>query len=244
MTHFPHWPTILAEWKRVVKPGGRVIFDMLSMDHSDAFEQATGNRAQEPRSYQPRVRTRAIGDVAATLGLRIVQIVPYGAVSTGIAATTSWLPGASGQRSSWEQFLLSVGADANLFDMLMYIEEAIIGSLTSEVTGRFIVVLENEADAAANDRWLERDTNFKKALRSGFRRDVAAPFVGEAVWSRWAAKLATFCKHPANLVALSVLYGVSATWGYPIEIDALLPAHEATRLRVQSEQLLKASLGS
>ena len=40
--HFPHWQQILHEWKRVVRPGGRLIFDAFSLDHDIAFARATG----------------------------------------------------------------------------------------------------------------------------------------------------------------------------------------------------------
>ncbi|HEV7179845.1 MAG TPA: class I SAM-dependent methyltransferase, partial [Candidatus Baltobacteraceae bacterium] len=86
IAHFPHWQTILREWRRVVRDGGRMIFDLFSLDHDTAYAQATGESAkhgienlgpQDVGSYYLRVPASDLVAFADETELRIVAVVPY-----------------------------------------------------------------------------------------------------------------------------------------------------------------------
>lgn len=225
-THFPHWNDILREWARVVRPGGRMVFDMLSADHVDSVARTAGAAfaALPPDpggAYQLQVRASELIPEFDRIGLRVVGIFPYGIVSRTIAST-SWLRGTLVEGMHWERILSWVAVDPVLFDMLVYIEEALAGSLSTDATGRFMVVVEKTRNVDSNARWLARNVDLARSLASGFSRASIEPFVGEANWVQWTARLREYVMHPPCEIALFRLYDMALAWHFPVDLDDLL----------------------
>ena len=162
LVHFPNWREALLEWKRVVRPGGRIIFDIHTQDHAVAAYGA--DKSQWPDAlratdeagkfglYMSRASIAELVEFADAQGFAIETVVPYGAFLGG--GNTNWLLYESlEQKASWKRTLSWFARDQGLFDLGLFIEEAIVAHLAPKIAGRMFVVLDNRADPAANARF-------------------------------------------------------------------------------------------
>ncbi|WP_296662689.1 class I SAM-dependent methyltransferase [Paraburkholderia sp.] len=162
LVHFPNWRESLLEWKRAVRPGGRLIFDIHSADNvlasygsdsarwPDALKQTDGST--NFINYVSRLRLADLVDFADKAGFRIVAAVPYGAFLGG--GNVNWLsyPALDGKQS-YRRALSWFAYDKGLFDLGVFIEENLVKHLTPRMSGRMFVVLENCPDREANARY-------------------------------------------------------------------------------------------
>jgi ubiquinone/menaquinone biosynthesis C-methylase UbiE len=162
LVHFPNWREALLEWKRVVRPGGRLIFDIHTQDHviaacgADKSRWPDALRATEDSnsfgSYMSRASIDELVEFAEAAGFVVKTVVPYGAFFGG--GNINWLLYSQlEQKASWKRTLSWFARDKGLLDLGLFIEESIVANLSPKATGRMFVVLENKADTAANARF-------------------------------------------------------------------------------------------
>jgi SAM-dependent methyltransferase len=162
LVHFPNWREALLEWKRVVRPGGRIIFDIHTRDHAEAACGA--DKSQWPDAlratdeagtfglYMSRASIAELVEFANAQGFAIQTVVPYGAFLGG--GNTNWLLYSSlEQKASWKRTLSWFARDQGLVDLGLFLEESIVAHLAPKIAGRMFVVLDNHADPAANARF-------------------------------------------------------------------------------------------
>lgn len=201
LVHFPNWRESLLEWKRVVRPGGRLVFDIHSLDHVQAAYGTDESRWPEALKrtndksdfthYMSRVSVDELVDFANSAGLTIVAAAPYGAFLGG--GNINWLSYAElDSTHRWKRLLSWFARDQGLFDLGYFLEDSIVRHLTPRVTGRMFVVLDNRPDFQANARFAADLAARDEALG---RRDFAAlqpwlPYARE----QYAALLAVLLK--------------------------------------------------
>ncbi|SFM98511.1 Methyltransferase domain-containing protein [Formivibrio citricus] len=173
VVHFPHWDKILDEWQRVVKPGGRLMFDIHSLDHLEAVYGAgepaekiarAGEAEGQYGSYMSMARARDILAWADTHGFSVVDIVPVGGFV--VSTANHWL--ADLERKHWWNRLLGwMTTDQKLFDFALWLEQEIVWRLTTAATGRFMVILDATPDPERNAAWLAGQELRNRALAEG-----------------------------------------------------------------------------
>lgn len=171
VTHFPHWRSILGEWKKKVRSGGRMLFDIYSLDH---IGQVSGRAVSEEEmlagndmsSYNTHIRVEDLVACADELGLTVVAVVPYGGLFAG--KRQDYFSGrVLVEQNWWQRHLTWIASDDRFFDFCVFMEEQFFGVTTSMMTGRFFVVLENQPDPAANKSWLARNKRLNASLAIG-----------------------------------------------------------------------------
>ena len=180
LVHFPNWRESLLEWKRVMRPGGRLIFDIHSLDHAtaacgtdkDQWPEALRS-TDDPQSFNRYVARIGIAELvsfADAAGLTIAAVVPYGAFLGG--GNTNWLLYEELEsKQRWKRVLSWFARDQALFDLGLFLEEALISQLTPRVAGRMFVILDNAPDAQANAAFAADIAARDEAIG---RRDFAA----------------------------------------------------------------------
>jgi ubiquinone/menaquinone biosynthesis C-methylase UbiE len=179
ITHFPHWKAILAEWARAVRDGGRLVFDLFSLDYFQAIskaygltvEQLRGKEITDPSHYLTRITSDELVAYAATLGLSVESATPYAAVLGG-GNTAFWFSKAAGPGPYFERLLSWIGTDDDLAELAYCIEE-MAGKLDTRATGSFMVVLVKDNDRSRTDRYIARSRELKAALESGNLDELA-----------------------------------------------------------------------
>lgn len=159
LVHFPNWRESLLEWKRVVRPGGRMVFDIHSLDHAHAAYGTDESRWPAPLKrtqtkgdfthYMSRVGMDELVEFANAAGLTIVAAAPYGAFLGG--GNVNWLSYAELDATQrWKRVLSWFARDQALFDLGYFLEETVVRHLTPRATGRMFVVFDNRPDVQAN----------------------------------------------------------------------------------------------
>jgi SAM-dependent methyltransferase len=162
LVHFPNWRESLREWRRVVRPGGRLIFDIHSLDHATG---AYGNdkrqwpdalrRTDDPSNFSQFVSRVSVDDLvsfADTAGLSIAAVIPYGAFLGG--GNVNWMIYEGLERTHrWKRVLSWFARDERLFELGLFLEEFVVSRLTPRIAGRMFVVLDNKADSASNAKF-------------------------------------------------------------------------------------------
>lgn len=172
LVHFPHWRDVLSEWQRVVRPGGRVMFDIHSYDHLVAAHGAgasavasRGMDSSEFGAYMSSVKVEDIVAWANDHGMVLRAIIPYSTLYSG--ACNNHLLTALESRHDWLRLCSWMASDRHLLDLAFWLEYTITARLPSAATYRYFVVLDNLADVAANQAWLDRNIRLQAMLSQG-----------------------------------------------------------------------------
>lgn len=252
LVHFPHWREVLAEWRRVTRPGGRLVFDLYSQDHLDAVAEklgvappaptgadcrnfATGETAKADfMTYLNRVRAEELVAAADALGVTLLDVLPYGIVISG-AGGNLWRMQTLSDRHAWERLLCWLPEDARLRDFARFLEEEGVARLPAIATDHFMVVLENTPDPARNQAWLARQRRLAATLEAG----IAWPDLATQVpsWdAAWRDRLNAALDWPRNRVLFYFLW--SAFWDHPRHLDlaSFLDARHVDALTAWREQ--------
>ncbi len=210
VVHFPNWREALSDWTRVVKPGGRLVFDVHSLDHLHAVAAAAGcapmdlltpAQSNDPSQYMLRVTAREIAEAAQACGLTVERLVPYAAILGG-GNVNYWLRdsllwGMLGDRAlSW------MAQDPALFDFGAFIEQTVMHNLSTHATGRMMVVLSKREDFAQTERVLVHNDNLAAAFASGGVKGLRES-LGDAV-TQWDEQLRVHLANARNRALLSM----------------------------------------
>jgi 2-polyprenyl-3-methyl-5-hydroxy-6-metoxy-1,4-benzoquinol methylase len=233
IAHFPHWDEILAEWKRFVRPGGRLAFDIFSLDHDRAVGAARGlsleaaDAAFGPTAhhdYFRRVTSEELVAACDGLGLRIVEVAPYGALF-GLASSNNWLRDSAAFDRSWDRVCSWSTTFPQMFELFVLLEQSLLAPLGTKASGRMMIALDNVPDPAANAAWARRNCEKNDALREGLTPDALARCGIDVGALRHG--LADALAFLPNRVAVYRLLTAALDRAYPVPLDAWLDADAA-----------------
>ena len=227
LAHFPHWNTVLPEWQRVVKPGGKIIFDVFSMDHDRAVARAQGKDPEAGRTifgpkkteeFYVRVAAEELAEACARSGLTVASVTPYGALF-GLASVNHFLDGTMAGGHSFDRLLSWAATDEQLFDLALFLEEELLARLGTAASGRFMVVLENRESPDGNRTWLAANEKRNEALASGITAHACAVIGIDREMLR--ERLDEFMRHEPSLVMLMRIVLAASHWKVPVALEEL-----------------------
>ncbi len=80
LVHFPNWKEILAEFVRVLKTGGTLLFELSAKEHLEwalSYAPEIAERYSTPESYEAFVSIEELSDFLLPRGVRITEVMPY-----------------------------------------------------------------------------------------------------------------------------------------------------------------------
>lgn len=209
--HFPNWREALRDWARVVKPGGRLVFDVHSRDHLEAVAAAWGCAPEElltpeqrsdPAAYMQRVTAREIAAAAIETGLTVEHLVPYAALFGG-GNVNYWLRESLLWGSLGDRALSWMSCDDAMLAFGAFLEQTVVRELSTHATGRMMVVLSKREDAPQTQRALQRNDAVATAFASGCAFADLRAVIGPSI-DAWGAELRNHLMHPRNRALLAM----------------------------------------
>lgn len=233
LTHFPNWRAVLSEWLRVARPGGRLVFDVYSMDHIDAVAKSHGMETSEvlsglwgddPSRYNLRLGVAELASFAGERGITLAGIHPYSGTVGG--DQNMWLERGWAHGRVWERMKSWIAEDDRLFEFLVFLETELFVHLNTQVSGRYMVVLEKSPDDGRTARQLQRQAAVA-ALPDLLSMDDLAPFLALSPQS-WRERCNGYLAHPRNRLVLFQLLTALKEAGKTLDLaDWFDPAHAA-----------------
>lgn len=169
LTHFPHWQTVVRHWANKVKAGGRIIFDVYSLDHlrlvkgERITEQALmPKNDQEIASFNLRVAVEDILSFANQEQLTVKALVPYRGLLGNSDINLLLEPYLDGRRR-WNRMLSWMSCDDHLLNLAYFIERTVFYALGTGFSNKIMVVLENSVSEDANQSWIDLE-RFRSSL--------------------------------------------------------------------------------
>lgn len=170
LSHDPamRWRQQLAQWARVVRPEGRVIFNVYSLAHHQARLGQSGATAAPPASTPEadvlRVMAEELLAEAEKHGLALVSLTPYGAL---LGESDPSHPDGGLENLAWLRRLVSwLATDRTLLELVLLIEQELIAHLTPVVAARFMAVFEKRNDPQSHATWLHQSRALEHCLQS------------------------------------------------------------------------------
>ncbi|MEY2632696.1 MAG: hypothetical protein RIR00_1350 [Pseudomonadota bacterium] len=173
VVHFPNWQEIMEEWSRVLRPGGRAVFDIHSRNHYRAAlppEAAAafidrGTTAGRFGEFMATAQAEDIIDWADAHGWTVEALIPVGAFLGG-GALNQWLATLE-HRFDWQRLLSWIPRDKSLLEFCLFLEEEIVARLTPEATCRYFVIARHSPNPAANQALRETLLQRRAACAAG-----------------------------------------------------------------------------
>ncbi|MFN2448654.1 MAG: class I SAM-dependent methyltransferase [Candidatus Baltobacteraceae bacterium] len=209
--HFPNWAVALKDWARVVKSGGRLVFDVHSRDHLNAVgalhgcagdDLLTPQQRTDPAQFMLRVTAREIAREAENNGLCVVALIPYAAVLGG-GNVNYWLLGSRLFGYLGDRALSWMANDERLFAFGAFIERTLAARLSTHATGRFMVVLEKSRNDGATQTVLAHQDRMASLFAGVPRLHGLRKASGETV-DGWPAELQLHLAYERNRTLLAM----------------------------------------
>jgi len=232
LTHFPNWQSVLTEWLRVVRPGGRIVFDVYSLDHIQAVARFSGMEPAEllgglwgddPSRYNLRLAVEELASFVAGAGVSLVGVHPYSGTVGG--DQNLWLSHGWAQGKVWDRMKSWIAADDELFEFLAFLEEQLVARLNTQASGRYMVVLEKSADDGCTQLVMKRQSEVA-ALASPIKLKELAPFLSMTP-EAWRGRCNGFLAHPPNRLVLFQLMTALKEAGWEVDLADWFDDHHA-----------------
>lgn len=235
--HFPHWQEYLAEWKRVVRPGGRMIFDIHGMEHAEAVAKLIGAPLEElmapeaaPVAFLARLRWRELVDYCNANDLEVEAIIPYG-LFFGSGQLNFQLNNGLARGTPLDRILTGMTVDEQFFEFGRFLEHELIGRLTPETTGRLMIVIKNASNRAANKQFVERTEALNAMFAEGPTFAKLVPYLAleSGAWRSEAARHLAY--EPNFVFAFMLMSAMPGAWFTSDLLDAAFGPEIGLRLR-------------
>ena len=218
LIHFPHWQRILSEWQRVIVPGGRILFDIGSMDHQTA---RAGGSDGSVVGFTLQLSVAELCEYATRQSMRVAAVIPYGMLS-GSAAPNRFFSNTPLGNHAWDRLLSWATVDPRFFAFLVFLEEDVVQKLPAVASSRCFIVLENTADAQHNAGLGKRMQAAMGRLQGGFNAATASELGVVLIEAR--RKLNEHMVHEPNRFALYRMLFTNLDWNWPLPIADFISA--------------------
>lgn len=235
--HFPNWRQALKDWARVVKSGGRLVFDVHSQDHMNAVAAQRGckpedlltpQQREDPNYFMLRLTAHEVAEAAEELGLTVVALIPYAAMLGG-GNVNYWLRDSHLWGYLGDRALSWMALDDRLFSFGSFIEQTIISRLSTHATGRFMIVLEKRRDSGTTEEVLAYHAAIGQMFEGGASCEQLRALIGTHV-DGWSGELRTHLEYPANRTLLSMMLSSPAALALRPLVEELAGANYAAEL--------------
>jgi len=215
-----------------LRPGGRLVFDIYSLDHIEAVMAQRGpglepllpsQAALDPATFNMRVRVAELAEFARDQGITLAAVHPYCGTLGG--DSNYWMREGWAKGRIWERMKSWIAEDDHLFEFLAFLEQQGYARLNSKVSARFMVVFEKSPDSGATERVLAHQDAIDAALAEPVRLQALAPYLGMPL-DKWRGRFNSHLDHPPNRLALFQLLSAGLVAGMQVDLaDWLEPRH-------------------
>ncbi|MBI6546604.1 MAG: class I SAM-dependent methyltransferase [Cyanobacteria bacterium NC_groundwater_1444_Ag_S-0.65um_54_12] len=145
--HFPQWTDILREYARVLRPGGRMIFNMCSLPNviwanRNGLRHGAMAHPKDPNYYQAEVDLPDVSAALARAGAVVTQIVPYDSFNHNYLLREALGTSNDTVMAELEHVFRWPGA----LELWAYVEQTVLPCLPITVSYGYLVIAEVPGD--------------------------------------------------------------------------------------------------
>ena len=223
LEHCSNWQKHLNQWQTLLQSNGRIIFNLLSLEHQYVFQTSASvdSISNDSPTY---ISLDDLLSFTNQHNLKIIDIIPYGEIYNN---DSQWIIHSDINHSEWKRLLSRADHDHTFFDFLNFLDTSLFSKLSTAAARHYMVVLEKSSITVDNNHWKNSQIEINTMIMNGVSASSINHFL-ESNIDLFLNNLSSYLESPYALALIFKLWSLVDFNTQRLDLQSfLIPEHYA-----------------